>query len=142
MWRSQCHGNEYALPLKCPDILLQVYIRALREDIESWESSAWVWEDILAQYKRLENYLGEKKFASFHGTGGPITTSPPMFRDLLGEKFVESTITLDLAQTGVKIKFLSSFAGLVALFFVVNRMAGLQRGESGRWYLQLQHSKR
>ena len=66
-----------------------LYVRALPGNIASWNMSEWSWEDVVAQYQALENFQGDPTLPG-HGSEGPISTSTPMFRDLLGVKFLET----------------------------------------------------
>jgi choline dehydrogenase-like flavoprotein len=77
-----------------------LYVRAMPQNIESWNMSKWQWGDIYDQYLRLENYDGSSVFAEYHGSGGPMMTSPPIFEDLLGQKFLETTHLLGIRQSG------------------------------------------
>ena len=77
-----------------------LYVRAMPQNVESWNMSEWQWEDIYEQYLRLENYDGSSVFAEYHGAEGPMATSPPIFEDLLGQKFLETTQLLGIRQSG------------------------------------------
>ncbi|GAX16640.1 choline dehydrogenase [Fistulifera solaris] len=54
-----------------------INVRALRQDIESWNMSEWTWETILEEYIQLEDF--EAKMGKDHGRGteGPIATAYP-----------------------------------------------------------------
>lgn len=77
-----------------------LYVRAMPQNVESWNMTEFTWKDIFDQYIRLEDFEGSSKFSEFHGVGGPMMTSSPLFEDLLGQKFLETTALLGMEQSG------------------------------------------
>mmetsp|Transcript_1422 Transcript_1422/g.2813 ORF Transcript_1422/g.2813 Transcript_1422/m.2813 type:complete len:314 (-) Transcript_1422:880-1821(-) len=73
-----------------------LYVRALPENIESWNMSEWQWKDIYDQYLALEHFQGSGETTKWHSMGGPMMTSAPIFKDLLGKKFLETTKNLGM----------------------------------------------
>ena len=60
----------------------------------SWKVPGWSWSDIRSQYLELEHFAGDLNQMPDHNLGGPIVTSLPIFRDILGEKFLAAAETL------------------------------------------------
>jgi len=71
-----------------------LYVRALPQDIIGWNMSAWNWPDYLGTYLELEHFMGPLKDSDIHAVGGPTAVSPPIHRDMLGEKFLETAANL------------------------------------------------
>jgi choline dehydrogenase-like flavoprotein len=68
-----------------------VYIRGVKEDYDSWASlgnGGWSYEDVLPFFKKAEN---RKKGADgFHGTGGPLSVSPPRSPNPMNDIFIQA----------------------------------------------------
>ncbi|OXA48940.1 Oxygen-dependent choline dehydrogenase [Folsomia candida] len=64
-----------------------VYMRGNPKDFDNWanltQDEGWSYENLLPYFKKSENYQGNFKNESFHGTGGPLTISTSDFAPLL-----------------------------------------------------------
>lgn len=73
-----------------------LYVRALERDFDAWNmtEAGWTWERVLEIYKELEDWDGPP--APWHGKGGPIKTSPPLYIDPLASYFLEACRVMGL----------------------------------------------
>ncbi len=56
--------------------------------------AGWTWEKALEIYKQLEDWDGPP--VPWHGKGGPIKTSPPLYIDPLASYFLEACRVMGL----------------------------------------------
>lgn len=93
-----------------------LYVRALPEDLESWNATEhWDWKSLSDKYLEIEDWQGEtdveqgwttsslnlEAVPEAHSVGGPIATSGTVYRDLLSRKFLETVTRPNLIASGV-----------------------------------------
>ncbi len=76
-----------------------LYVRALPKDFEAWNltDAGWTWEMALDMYMKLEDFDGPP--SPYHGQGGPIRTSPPLYVDQIAPYFLEACRVMGLPIT-------------------------------------------
>lgn len=75
-----------------------LYLRAVQEDIERWRIPSWTWPGFLQEYLDLEKYSAHP-VPPYHSSSGPIMTTKPNKKDLLGALFVSSAVALGIPFT-------------------------------------------
>ena len=108
-WSYVAHLKDYHWPLHgallakavggCGMHNAMLYVRALQENVEGWNVSSFSWSAVYSAYLALEKFTGPLELAGHHGTGGPMVTSMSSFADLLGRKFMETTVNMGIPTT-------------------------------------------
>lgn len=68
-----------------------LYVRGQAQDYDRWAdlgNIGWGWEDVLPLFKRAEN--NERGADEFHGTGGPLSVSDPVFKHPICNAWIEA----------------------------------------------------
>lgn len=68
-----------------------VYMRGVPSDYDMWAqlgNRGWAWEDVLAYFKKAENYLPGGD--DYHGSGGPLKVSRPSINGPLNRAWIEA----------------------------------------------------
>jgi len=77
----------------CTSVNGTVYMRGHPSDYEAWAAhgnDGWDYRDVLAAYKRHENYVGDA--SDFHGIGGEIDVRKPSENNPLARALVEAAV--------------------------------------------------
>ncbi|MEX0343308.1 MAG: GMC family oxidoreductase [Rhizobiaceae bacterium] len=66
-----------------------LYVRGQREDYDRWQelgNTGWGWDDVLPYFKKSED--NERGADEFHGAGGPLGVSDPIFKHPICEAWI------------------------------------------------------
>ena len=77
----------------CTSVNGTVYMRGHPTDYDEWgalENDDWDYQNVLAHYKRHENYVGQA--SSFHGTGGELDVQKPRENNPLAHALIEAAV--------------------------------------------------
>lgn len=58
-----------------------LYVRGLESDFEKWNITGLDYASAVEAWKGLENYTGDGDLPPWHGSSGPIITTPPSYVD-------------------------------------------------------------
>lgn len=74
-----------------------LYVRAIPSDLKRWNMPTWTWEKALEIYMQMESFDGPN--VPYHGTSGPVRTSPPSFTDELSKQFLDACEEIGVPRT-------------------------------------------
>lgn len=77
----------------CTSVNGTVYMRGHPTDYDGWAESGndgWSYQDVLAHYKRHENYIGQP--SRFHGTGGELDVRKPEENNRLAHALIDAAV--------------------------------------------------
>jgi choline dehydrogenase len=80
----------------CTSVNGTVYMRGHPTDYDEWGAlgnEGWDYQNVLAHYKRHENYVGE--VSNFHGTGGELDVQKPRENNPLAHALIEAAVEAD-----------------------------------------------
>jgi choline dehydrogenase len=77
----------------CTSVNGTVYMRGHPTDYDEWAAlgnEGWGYQDVLAYYKRHENYVGQA--SGFHGSGGELDVRKPRENNRLAHALIEAAV--------------------------------------------------